>query len=481
MRFRMGIDEGEVVVSEGQHLGDALNIAARIQAIAQPGGVSISGRVYRALDEPALRFRSIGRRRLKNIPEEVDVFEFADLPSDDGAHVHQSPLALESPVMAVLPIHTELVDDRVRTAAHIVRSDLLHELARVPELVVVDADSEPEDQGSSRAARYMLETGVHQIVDSVRVYATIFDVTTMNVVKSYRWTADVADVLPLSERIADEVAMGVEVELIVGEPAGLYAELDDPQAIENVYLGWYHLRTDTPEGWRRALDLFDEVARVHPDSVYGHVLAAFALWIGAANEWPRDPSAAFDEARSRAQRARELGDPTGMAQAVQAAVFMSEGRLDEALDTLSDLDIVRPTCDVTFGLEGSVRRYLGDWERAVELLDVAMRLTGIDKPWYPTVQACSLFVGGQHERAAALAGSVVEYQPNNLEALLVLAAAEVELGLQRRAHATAELIKERFPSVDVEAWLEKNPYRSREIVERWKKDLETADAMGAAG
>jgi tetratricopeptide (TPR) repeat protein len=156
---------------------------------------------------------------------------------------------------------------------------------------------------------------------------------------------------------------------------------------------------------------------------------------------------------------------------------MSEGKVEDSLAALDRLEVVRPTCDVTYGIEGSLRRYMGEWEKAVDLLDVAMRLTGIDKPWYPTVKACSLFTGGRFEQAASIAETVIEYQPHNLEALLVLAAAQAELGMDRRANATAELIRERFPSVDVAAWLEGSPYQDHEIVARWKEDLAAAGAI----
>jgi tetratricopeptide (TPR) repeat protein len=208
-------------------------------------------------------------------------------------------------------------------------------------------------------------------------------------------------------------------------------------------------------------------------------LTAFALWIGVANGWAPDPEAALAEARALAKLGQDLGDQTGMARAVEGAILMSEGRFDEALAQVDELEIIRPTCDVTFGLEGSIRRYLGEWQKAVELLDVAMRLTGINKPWYPTVKACSLFVGGRLEDAAAIAEGVLEHQPNNLEALLVLAAAQSELGMDRRAQATADLIRERFPAVDAAAWLESSPYRRREIVDRWKGDLAAVGVIEA--
>jgi adenylate cyclase len=477
VRFRMGIDLGDVAVSGGGYFGDPLNIASRIQSIARPGGLCVSGSVYRALDEPALRFRPIGQQRLKNIPEEIEVYEFADLPGDSTVTTERRSLSLESPTVAVLPIHTEMADKSVRATAGILRGDLIHRLARVPQLRVIDAKVETSDKRVVTAARYMVETGVHQVGDNVRLYATLFDVITMNIVKSYKWAVQTEDLFALSDSFADDVARSIEIELIVGEPAGLYSDLDDPAAIEMVYLGWYHLRTDTREGWSHAIELFGQVAQLHPDQPFGHVLSAFANWIGAANEWVHDPDEALSKAREQAQIAVETGDQTGMARAVEASILMSEGRHDEALAVVEQLEIIRPTCDVTYGLEGSVRRYMGQWEKAIDLLEIAMRLTGINKPWYPTVKACSLFIGGRIEQAASVAEMVLNYQPQNLEALLVLAAAQTELGMNRRAKATTEIIRERFPSVDVAVWFDKSPYQIKEVVERWKKDLASAEAI----
>ena len=126
-----------------------------------------------------------------------------------------------------------------------------------------EAAPEP-GSGSEANASYMLETGVHQLGRDIRIFAVLFDMDTMNVVKSHKWTATADGLFALSEDLAEEVARSVEVELVVGEPARLYAELDDPAAREKVYLGWYHLRNDTKEGWQRALELFGAVATSHP-------------------------------------------------------------------------------------------------------------------------------------------------------------------------------------------------------------------------
>jgi adenylate cyclase len=475
VKFRMGIDQGEVSISGENYFGDALNIAARIQAMAPPGGVSVSGRVYRALDEPALRFKSMGRQDLKNIPEEVEVYEFADLPAEGEATTGDRTLALDAPTIAILPIHTEMVDSSVGSAAQMLRADLIYRLSNMPNLNVIDAKDETGAAGPS--VRYWLETGIHQFGEQVRVYASVLEVSTLSPVTSDRWTSSSADLLTLSDQVSDDVARSLEIELIIGEPARIYNDLFDADAIKTVYQGWYQLTSGTPEGWARSVELFGEVAISHPDQPYGHVLSAFANWMGAAQGIVKDREAHLETAYEQAQRAASMGDQTGLSGTVMAAILMSQGHADKALQKVESTEITRPTCDITFALEGSVRRYMGQWEKSVDLLDKAMRLSAVNKPWYPTVLACSLYMGGRLEQAASTAEAVIEYQPHNLEALLVLAASQVELGLDRRAHATAELIKERYPAVNVEKWLAENPYQDPAMVDRWKKDLTAAGVI----
>ena len=466
LRFRMGLDAGEVTVAGDQWFGDTLNVAARIQALAPAGGVSVSSHVYQALDEPALRFRPLGRKALKGIPERLEVYEYADLPSEGDRAGAVSGISLASPTVAVLPLHTGDTPRAVAAAARMFREDLIHRLTQVPQLEVVDAASD-----RAAPARYMIELGVAAAGEQVRVYARVLDVSRMTGVKAHRWALTTDEMPGRVDEMANEVARSLEVDLIVGVPAGLYAELDDPEAVEKIYLGWYHLTSSTREGWVQARRLFGEVAESHPEQPYGHVLSAFVNWAGADNGWAPDPEASLELAQQQAAAGLALGDPTGMAHAVEAAILLSRGETEKAVDTMESVRIERPTCDVTFGLEGSIRRYLGQWQRSIDSLDTAMRLTGMTKPWYPTIKACALYHGGQLEDAAATAETVLEHQPENLEALLVLAAAQKELGLDRRARATAQLVRERFPATDVEDWIDSNPYQVEEIVRRWKSDL----------
>ncbi len=263
VRFRMGIDQGEVTSTADRYFGDALNIAARIQEKAPPGGVSVSGRVFEALDEPALRFRPVGRLALKNIPEPVDIFEFADLPGDGATPAGASRLlSLAAPTLVVLPIHAETVGEQVRAVAEVIRSELLHRLTTMSRLTVIDGEA--VGPAGPAPAQYMVETGVHEVGDQVRVYAKVIHVATMNIVTSHKWATTVDGLFALTDTISDEIERGVAIELVIGEQARLFSSIDDPEATQKIYQGWFQLTRDTYDGWLEAVKAFEEVDAVPP-------------------------------------------------------------------------------------------------------------------------------------------------------------------------------------------------------------------------
>lgn len=484
LRFRMGVDKGPVVIDDdGSYLGDALNIAARIQSIAQPGGLSVSGDVYRALDEPALRFHSKGAQRLKNIPEQIEVYDFADLPSGDDTAVNpMRPLALETPRVAVLPMHMEGVSPELQSVASFLLTDVISGLVGLRNLDVVDVTRTMGGaQGEEEVApnvRYVLYSGIVQVGTRVRLWAQALEVFTQNALWAQKWDTDVDSLLDMADEFAEEIVRAFEIELIIGEPARIYHDLGDPRAVAKVYETYYHLTSGTPSGWNQARQIAETLKTDFPDSLLGLVMLSFTNWVGASQGFAEDPEQALKDARVDAERAIELGDETGLGSMVVAAITLAEGDADGALSQIAATKVARPTCDLTWAVEASVRRYLGQWEQAVELVDQAMGLSPVNKPWYPTVLASSYYVGGRYEQAAAIAEEVLEFQPQNIEALLVLAASQSELGLDRRARATGDLIRERFPQANISEWLASNPYQDDQFVDKWKKDLEGA-GLGA--
>jgi adenylate cyclase len=255
LRFRMGVDKGPVLVDgDGSYLGDALNIAARIQSIAAPGGLSVSGDVYRALDEPMLRFRSKGRQNLKNIPEQIEVYDFVDLPAGGDTDARpRRPLALETPKVAILPMHAEGASPKLQSVSSFMLADVISGLVALRNLDVVDVTKTlgqaQSDEEVASNVRYVLSSGIVQVGTRVRLWASAMEVLTQNTLWAQKWDTDVESLLDMADDFATEVVRAFEIELIIGEPARIYHDIGDPIAVAKVYEAWYHLTSGTLNGW----------------------------------------------------------------------------------------------------------------------------------------------------------------------------------------------------------------------------------------
>lgn len=470
--FRLGLDAGQIVITDdGRCFGDPLNVAARVQAIAEVGGINVTEAVYAELDEPALRLVSLGSRRLKNIPEAVRVYRLAGMREEEDDPTRGRVLA---PRIVMMPTRTSGagVDPWVAEALHL---DLVKTLGDVPGLTVVDDDGSGSGGTGPVAARYYLETHVVGAGDRVRVYATLGEIDTVNRVWSGRWEGRADDLFTLQDTVGADTRRAMEIELVVGEPARLYHEELDAEARDAVYHGWYQLTSGTREGWMIARERFREVARTQPDAVSGHALAAFASWTGAVEGLSSTPADDLEEAARHAARGIELDDPTGLSHLVVAALRLYAGEdLEAALEAAEESLARRPTCDVSFGVLGSVRRYLGEWHAAVQACDRALELSALGRPWFWTVEASAYYVGERYHEAAEIAERVAEHDPSAREALLVLAASQQALGLSRRARATVATLLDRFPDTRREDLARRHPFRDPAILERWDRHLAAA-------
>lgn len=473
--FRFGVDAGEIMVADdGRHFGDALNIAARIQTIAQPGGVNVTGAVYAELDEPALRLVALGSRRLKNIPEMIRVYRLAGI-GDDVAD--PPPADPGVPSVAVLPT-VAAGDAAERAIADALRVDLVRALGDVPGLLVTDVGPTLGDSSAGLGdleARYLLQSRVVRSGTRVRAYAKLMEVGTMNQVWADRWEGSADDVFALQDLVSAGTVRAMEIELVVGQPATIYRDELDAAGREIVYRGWHQLGTGTRDGWRDARELFTSLVRTRPDARSGYALAAFACWWGAIEGLSDAPERDYSDAAAYATQGVDLDDPSGLSHMVVASLRLHAGADMQAALNAAEVALERrPSCDVSFGVLGSVQRYLGDWQSAVEACRRAQELSPLNHEWYGTIVASAYYVGERYHDAARSAERVIERQPDKLEALLVLAASQQALGLTRRTRATVVNLLERFPEVRREHLRERHPFRDPAILDRWMTHLAAA-------
>ncbi|HXV32730.1 MAG TPA: hypothetical protein VD769_01875 [Gaiellaceae bacterium] len=484
MRFRLGLDYGPVSVEGGRWFGDVINVAARLQGLAEPGGICASAAALEGTEELPVRVRSLGRKRLKNIPEPVLAYEVVDdeSPGEDGKPWRRRIPTSERPSLAISPFVNlgEAEDEHFAKGLMIA---LTIQLMTIPGLDVISESStlgyRGDEEGSAQrighelGVQYVLEGAVQRSGSRVRVLTQLVDAEESTTVWADRFEAELTDVFAAQDDIVARIVETLDIE-IVGDVARTYREGLDAEGVEIVYRGLHEMGKSTPDSLRRARGYFGQLIERSPDSPRGYSLSAWVNFWAALTGKTEDPDGAYRRAKELALQAIDRGDPTGVGHLVLAHVLVLERDWEGALDAAVKATEERPACDVTFGVAASVMRYLGRWEEAVELASRAIRLSPFMSEWYRAVLANAYFVGGDYEIAAETAEGVVAGDEDNVEALLTLAAAQAALGRARHASAAVKQAQETAPGLSADGLREELPYRDDSTKERFVGRLEEA-------
>jgi adenylate cyclase len=483
MQFRLGLNFGPVSVEGGRWFGDVINIAARLQAIAEPGGICASAAALEGMDELHVRVRSLGKKRLKNIPEPVLAYEIVDddLPAEEGKPWRRRVPTSERPSLAVSPF-VNLGDSADDHFADGLMMGLVIELMTIPGLDVIseystlgykDQARSAEQIGHELRVRFVLEGAVQRSGSRVRVMTKLVEVETSATVWADRFEAELSDVFAAQDDLVAKIVETLDIE-IVGDLARTYREGLDAEGVEIVYRGLHEMGKSTPESLRRAKGYFEQIIERSPESPRGYSLSAFTHFWAALKGKTDDPDDYYRRAKELALAAIDREDPTGLGHMVLAHVLVLEHDWDGALDAALKATRERPACDVTFGVAASVMRYLGRWEEAVDMANRAIRLSPLMSDWYRAVLANAYFVGEDYEFAAETAEGVVAGDEDNVEALLSLAAAQAALGRSRHASAAVKHAQETAPDLSANRLREDLPYRDDSTKERFVGRLEEA-------
>lgn len=483
MRFRLGIHAGDVSSVDDRWYGDAINIAARLQALAEPGGINVSRQVLDAAGDLPVRIESLGPTRLKNIPEQVTIYRIINQEADqDGSKPWQRRVVPPSaPSLAISPFMNYGAEEDSHFADGLMMA-LAISLTRIPGVDVIsglatlayrDQSFSSQQLGHELGVRYVLEGAVQRVGDKVRVHTQLIDATDGKIAWADRFEASFADVFAAQDDIEQAIASALDAEVLGREAARLYRSDIASESVEIVYKGLQHLSKGSPEELLQATECFEEVAAREPESATGFSLASLAhVWL-AMFAYTDDIEGHYKLADQHARKAKELGDPSGISNTVLAHMSVMHQDWDGALKAVKSAVGMRPSCDLTYGIAASVMRYLGNWEEAIGYADRATRLSPLFAPWYRSIRADAEFIGEQYESAADGAESLVAQNEQDLNALLTLAAAQSALGRRRHASAAIEQARLTQPGLDSDG-LRSLPYRDEADLDRFISALQDA-------
>jgi adenylate cyclase len=417
--LRIGINLGDVIAEGSDLYGDGINIAARLEAFAEPGTVVVSGKVRQEVgNKVRLSFDDLGEQNLKNIAEPVRIFRVSS--SAVSAHdVTVSKAGGESkPSIAVLPFTNMSGDPEQAYFSDGITEDIITEISRFRDLLVIARNSSFQYRDKSvdvkRVGRelnvgFVVEGSVRKMGTRVRVTAQLIHAGTGNHLWAERYDRDLADVFALQEELAHAIAatVGARIQAAGREraihlsPAGLTAY---DLVLRAKALQLKYTRRDLTEG----RDLALRAIEADPNNARAHAYYAslcFNLWMA---HWTTERERMFEEACRHAERAVALDDTDSLIRCMLGFIKIYRRAFDEARVLMEESLASNPNDTEAKTYYAVYLLSTGQADSAIEQLDLARRQSPFDLSWAPWVRGVAYFTARRYDEAIAVLNRIPE-------------------------------------------------------------------------
>jgi len=441
MEFRVGVSVGDAVVEGGDVFGDVVNVAARLEKLAEPGGVCVSGRVREdALGRTDLGFEDGGEQRLKNIDRPVRIYRLRAGGGD------RPTLALpDKPSIAVLAFENLSGDKEQEYFADGVSEDIISALSRWRWFFVIARNSsftykgravDVTQVGRELGVRYVLEGSVRRQGARVRVVAQLIDASTGAHIWSDTFDRDLPDLFALHDEITEHVVAAIEPAMLQNEgERATHKSAADLSAFDCFQRGMWRLNQVSAESSVAARELFLEAIRRDPELALAHTGLSRILYGAVVYGWSEDPDRDLAAAEEAARTAIALDARDAWAHFALSGALLYLGRHEEALDEAERTVSLNPNFAFGHFRLGQVLIYCGRAAEAVAPIERSIRHNPFDPQMGPMRATLALahYHAGDLEEAALRAGEAAHY--GDARANAVLAAALARLGRASEARA----------------------------------------------
>jgi TolB-like protein len=384
IEFRIGVNLGDVIVEEGDIHGDGVNIAARLEAIAEPGGICISDDAFRQVrGKIEAEFADIGEQSLKNIARPLRVYRVVPerLPE---AQPPALPLP-DKPSIAVLPFANISGDPEQEYFADGMVEEIITALSRIRWLFVIARNStftykgrpvDVKQVGRELGVRYVLEGSVRKAGGRVRITGQLIDAVTGTHLWADRFDGSLEDVFELQDKVASSVAGVIEPALQAAETARSAGRPTDDLTAYDLYLRAYAIFWSSARQIPEALRLLEQaIAR---DPRYGPALAWAAICCNRllTDGRSEDPAADRLKGADLARRALEVAgdDPGILANAAYALAYYGED-IGAMMAFVDRALMLNPSYARGWHISGLLKLWAGQPDIAIEHADAALRLS----------------------------------------------------------------------------------------------------------
>jgi adenylate cyclase len=474
IRFRIGIHVGDVMVRAGDLFGDGVNIAARLQTLAQPGSVCISGATYEQVKKVLpLAFTDLGAQQVKNIEGSIRAYtagELSDVPSAAAlANPPKSPSLPDKPSIAVLPFQNMSGDPEQEYFADGIAEDVLTTLSKIQELLVIARNSSFVFKGQARdireigrilGARYVLEGSVRKAGKRVRLTAQLIDSLDGGHVWADRFEGDIDDVFELQDRITQDIASALEVRLTLGEEVRVWRKRSgSPLVYEHFLKGrTFYINFARHTHAQARLEL-ERALAINPAFTPALGLLGFVLTDQVRFGWRDNERTSYEAALEFAARALTTDPTSHFAHVATGYTRLFQRRHDDALAAGEKAITLGPSCADAYHMAGMFLGYAGDFRKSAEYEEQAQRLSPISRNESMVDEARAKFHLGNFSAARDIASRVLVEKPHWLTAQVTLAASFWNLGNEDEARLTVKKMLAHHPNLTAGRWAQGLPYR----------------------
>jgi adenylate cyclase len=482
-QVRIGINLGEVIVEGNDRYGEGVNVAARLEQLADPGGICVSGKVAREVEKKlAFGFASMGDQQVKNMAEPVAVYRVVlDIPPQGPT---PDPLPLpRKPSIAVLPFQNMSGDPEQEYFADGVVEEITTALSRLRWLFVIARNSSFVYKGRAVDIRqiakelgvhYVLEGSVRRAENRLRITGQLVDGGTGAHIWADKFEGGIEDVFDLQDRMTESIVGAIEPSVRLAEIERARHKRPDKLDAYDLFLrALPHAVANTPADCDQALLLLNDALRLDPDYAVAHAYVAWCHQQRFRDEsLPADRSAVLSHAEAAIKAG--MDDP----QALSIAAFARGHITYDFASSIALLDqalAMNGNSAITLRFNSIMHAYNGQYDRAVELAMMALRLSPVDPmnyhPYLALTVAC--YFTDRFEEALSYATSAIQANPGFSLLHVFLVASSVKLGRLDSARAAALRLLAIAPSFTIGNF-ERIGYIRQPLIEQIASALRTA-------
>jgi adenylate cyclase len=477
LRFRIGINIGDVVQAGDSIFGSGVNIASRIEGLSDAGGICISKNTYEQVKNKLdLGFDYLGEHELKNIEEPVGVYRVL-MDFDSAEPLVKTKLELpDKPSIAVLPFNNMSGDPSQEYFSDGLTEQIISGLSKVRNLFVIarnssfaykDRSISVKQVAQELGVKYILEGSVQKAGERVRITAQLIDATTDYHMWSESYDRVLSDIFAFQDEITMNLISSMEVNLTSGEQARLWRGKGTTsiKAYDMFQRGLeYFYRFNEKDNKLAQKFLYEAISIDNSFSIaYAYLGLAFTdvLFYG----WSDSPIESFEQVEKYTEKALALDESLDLAHILLSQIHLFKRQYDESLKEGERAVELNPNGAVAHLNLGYALCCSGKTEAGIKLLERAFRLNPIPLPHYYTILALAYRNNEQYDKAIEYAGMGLVESPDDLVAYLILASSFIFLDRIEEAQNAAEQILRISPNFSVTNWGMTMPYKDQNTID----------------